>query len=182
MFRASLRVNIGSSRQWTTGDNATSPPSLTLCPSARHGRQLVPFTLSTQARQAGAADLVVDTVQNGSAEMHQKLAQSICHEQSVTELLWPAWGGGLCALVPQSCASRRCFAAAACGLPPSGSLNGPPSPRTVLMIAPTSVPVQTGRDRTLMLRSHCCVLILRSRAAALWRRLHSMEYRWLGSM
>lgn len=38
-----------------------------------------------------------------------------------------------------------------------------------------------GRDRTLMLRSHCCVLILRSRAAALWRRLHSMEYRWLGS-
>ena len=68
-------------------------------PAARHGRQLVPFSLSTQARQAGATDLVVDTVHYGSAQMHQKLAQSIYHDQSVTELSWPAWGGGLCALV-----------------------------------------------------------------------------------
>src|SRR5271166_178133 len=68
-------------------------------PAARHGRQLVPFSLSTQARQAGATDLVVDTVHYGSAQMHQKLAQSIYHDQSVTELSWPAWGGGLCVLI-----------------------------------------------------------------------------------
>ena len=68
-------------------------------PAARHGRQLVPFSLSTQARQAGAADLGVDTLHYSSEEMHQKLAQSIYHDQSVTELSLPAWGGGLCVLI-----------------------------------------------------------------------------------
>lgn len=31
-------------------------------PAPKHGRQFIPFVLSSQARQAGAVDLVVDTV------------------------------------------------------------------------------------------------------------------------
>ncbi len=80
-------------------------------PAARHGRQLVPFSLSAQARQAGATDLVVDTVRYGSEQMHQKLAQSIYHDQSVTELSWTAWGGGLFArILGIGWAIRRNFA------------------------------------------------------------------------
>ena len=64
-------------------------------PAARHGRQLVPFALSPQARRAGDSDLLVDTVHYGSEQMHQKLAQSIYHDQSVTQLSRPAWGGAI---------------------------------------------------------------------------------------
>ena len=42
---------------------------------------------------------MVDTVHYSSEQMHQKLAQSIYHDQSVTELALPAWGGGLCVLI-----------------------------------------------------------------------------------
>src|SRR6516165_5685485 len=34
-------------------------------PTGRHGRPLIPFALSSQARQAGAIDLVVDAVHYG---------------------------------------------------------------------------------------------------------------------
>ena len=63
-------------------------------PAARHG-QLVPFTLSTQAREAGAADLRIDALHYSGAEMHDKLAQLIYNDKSVMELSWPAWGGAL---------------------------------------------------------------------------------------
>jgi hypothetical protein len=36
------------------------------------GRQLIPFALSTQARQAGAVELVVDTVRYTSQQMHDR--------------------------------------------------------------------------------------------------------------
>ena len=62
--------------------------------TARRG-QIIPFVLSTSARQGGAADLVVGTVHFDSAQMHRKLAQSIYNDQSATELSWPAWGGAL---------------------------------------------------------------------------------------
>ena len=65
-----------------------------IVPEARHG-QIIPFALSYSARQAGATGLVVGTVHHGSAQMHQKLAQSIYHDQSVTELSWPAWSGAI---------------------------------------------------------------------------------------
>jgi len=66
--------------------------------TARHG-QIIPFVLSTSARQRGAADLVIGTIHFDSAQMHQKLAQSIYNNQSATELSWPAWGGALGVLV-----------------------------------------------------------------------------------
>jgi hypothetical protein len=64
-------------------------------PAAIHGRQLVPFVLSAQARHSGAIDLAVDTVHYGSAQMHQVLATSIYDGRSVMELSGPAWGVGL---------------------------------------------------------------------------------------
>src|SRR3974390_3435747 len=65
-----------------------------IVPEARHG-QIIPFALSNSARQAGATGLVVGNIHYGSAQMHQKLAQSIYHDQSVTELSWPAWSGAI---------------------------------------------------------------------------------------
>ena len=53
-------------------------------PAAKRGRQFIPFVLSNQARQAGAVDLVVDTVHYGSAQMNQQLGQRIYNGQSVT--------------------------------------------------------------------------------------------------
>jgi Type IV secretion-system coupling protein DNA-binding domain len=64
-------------------------------PATRHGRQLIPFTLSTQARQSGSGELVVDTVHYGSTQMHQVLAQRIYDGRSVMELSWPAVAAGL---------------------------------------------------------------------------------------
>lgn len=64
-------------------------------PAAIHGRQVIPFVLSAQARQSGAIDLAVDTVHYGSAQMHQVLATSIYDGRSVMELSWPAWAAGL---------------------------------------------------------------------------------------
>jgi hypothetical protein len=66
-----------------------------VAPAAIHGRQLVPFVLSAQARHSGAVDLAVDTVHYGSAQMHQVLATSIYDGRSVMELSSPAWGVGL---------------------------------------------------------------------------------------
>ena len=66
-----------------------------VAPAAIHGRQLVPFVLSAQARHSGASDLAVDTVHYGSAQMHQVLATSIYDGRSVIELSRPAWGVGL---------------------------------------------------------------------------------------
>ena len=68
-------------------------------PTARHGRQLIPFDLSNQARQAGAVDLAVDTVRYGSTQMHQMLGQRIYNGRSVMEISWPAWAGGFCVLI-----------------------------------------------------------------------------------
>src|SRR5262249_40289766 len=68
-------------------------------PAPRHGRQLIPFVLSNQARQAGAVDLVVDTVRYGSAQMNTLLGQTVYNGQSVTEFTWPAWAGGLSVFV-----------------------------------------------------------------------------------
>ena len=60
-----------------------------VAPARIHGRQLVPFVLSAQARHSGAVDLAVDTVHYGSAQMHQVLATSIYDGRSVMELLGP---------------------------------------------------------------------------------------------
>jgi hypothetical protein len=68
-------------------------------PAPKHGRQFIPFVLSSQARQAGAVDLVVDTVHYGSVQMDQLLGQSVYNSRSVMELTWPAWGGGLSVIV-----------------------------------------------------------------------------------
>ena len=62
--------------------------------TGRHGRPPIPFALSSQARQAGAIDLVVDAVHHGSTQMHQILAQRIYNGQSVAEFSRPAWAGG----------------------------------------------------------------------------------------
>jgi hypothetical protein len=68
-------------------------------PTARHGRQLIPFALSNQARQAGAVDLLVNTVHYGSMQMHETLAHAIYNGESVAKLSWPAWVGGLCVFI-----------------------------------------------------------------------------------
>jgi hypothetical protein len=68
-------------------------------PKVRQGRQLIPFALSNQARQAGAVDLAVDTVHYGSAQMHRMLAHRIYNGQSVIGVSWPAWAGGLCVFI-----------------------------------------------------------------------------------
>jgi len=67
-------------------------------PAAKRGRQFIPFVLSNQARQAGAVDLVVDTVHYGSAQMNEQLGQRIYNGQSVTEFAWPAWAGTISVL------------------------------------------------------------------------------------
>jgi hypothetical protein len=67
-------------------------------PAPKGGRQLTPFVLSNQARQAGAVDLAVDTVHYGSAQMNQQLGQRIYNGHSVTEFTWPAWAGTITVL------------------------------------------------------------------------------------
>ena len=58
-------------------------------PVVRSGH-VIPFALSSQARQAGAVDLVVDTFHNGGSEqVHQMLAQRFYHGESVEELSRP---------------------------------------------------------------------------------------------
>jgi len=51
------------------------------------GRQLIPFALSAQARQAGAVELVVDTVRYPSQQMHQMLSEWIYGHQSPNDLI-----------------------------------------------------------------------------------------------
>ena len=51
-------------------------------PGPQQGRQLIPFTLSAQARQAGAVELVVNTLHYTSQQMHQTLAEWIYDNQS----------------------------------------------------------------------------------------------------
>jgi hypothetical protein len=67
---------------------------------ARHGRQLIPFVPSAEARHSGATDLAVNTVHYGSTQMHGVLAQQIYDGRSVTEISWPAWGTGLGVFAP----------------------------------------------------------------------------------
>jgi len=62
---------------------------------APQGRQLIPFALSQQAKQAGAVELVVDTVHYSSRQMNQILARSIFDGQSPDDLIRPAWCGAL---------------------------------------------------------------------------------------
>jgi hypothetical protein len=62
---------------------------------APQGRQLIPFGLSQQAKQAGAVELVVDTVHFSSRQMNQMLAQRIFDGQSPDDLIRPAWFGAL---------------------------------------------------------------------------------------
>ena len=70
-----------------------------IVPTARLGRQIIPFALSNQARQAGAVALAVDTIHYGSLQMHRMLEQWIYNGQSVKELVWPACASGLCLFV-----------------------------------------------------------------------------------
>ena len=51
--------------------------------------------LSAQARQAGATDLVVDTVRYNSQQMQQMLAEWVYDNQSPNDLIRPAWMGAL---------------------------------------------------------------------------------------
>jgi len=62
---------------------------------APQGRQLIPFALSQQAKQAGAVELVVDTVHYSSRQMNQMLARWIFDGQSPDDLIRPAWFGAL---------------------------------------------------------------------------------------
>jgi len=62
---------------------------------APQGRQLIPFALSQQAKQAGAVELVVDTVHYSSRQMNQILAKWIFDGQSPDDLIRPAWFGAL---------------------------------------------------------------------------------------
>ncbi len=64
-------------------------------PTRQQTRQLIPFGLSPQARQAGATDLVVDTVHYSSQQMHQMLAEWVYDNQSPDDLIRPAWIGAL---------------------------------------------------------------------------------------
>ena len=66
---------------------------------APQGRQLIPFALSQQAKQAGAIELVVDTVHYNSQQMNQMLAQWIFDGQSPDDLIRPAWFGALAVFV-----------------------------------------------------------------------------------
>lgn len=59
------------------------------------GRQLFPFLLFPQARQSGSVELVLDTVDYNSPQMQALLAQWIYDRQSPSDLLRPAWLGGL---------------------------------------------------------------------------------------
>jgi hypothetical protein len=68
-------------------------------PGPRQGRQLIPFTLSSQARQAGAADLVVDPVHYSSQQVQKTLSDWIYDGQTPDDLVRPAWIGGLGVLV-----------------------------------------------------------------------------------
>lgn len=64
-------------------------------PTRTLGRQLIPFALSPQTRQAGAVELVVDTVHYSSQQMHEMLAEWIYDHQSPDDLIRPAWMGAL---------------------------------------------------------------------------------------
>lgn len=64
-------------------------------PTRTLGRQLIPFALSAQARQAGAVELVVDTVRYNSQQMQQMLSDWIYDHQSPDDLIRPAWIGAL---------------------------------------------------------------------------------------
>jgi len=64
-------------------------------PGSQQGRQLIPFTLSSQARQAGAVALLVNTMHYTSQQMHQTLADWIYAGQSADDMIRPAWIGGL---------------------------------------------------------------------------------------
>jgi hypothetical protein len=64
-------------------------------PATRDGGQIIPFTLSAQARQSGAGELVLHTVHYGSTQMHQVLAQWIYGGRSVMEFSWQAGAAGL---------------------------------------------------------------------------------------
>ena len=64
-------------------------------PSRQQGRRLIPFTLSSQARQTGAIALRVTTKHYTSQEMHQTLADWIYQGHSADDLIRPAWIGGL---------------------------------------------------------------------------------------
>ncbi len=64
-------------------------------PTRTLGRQLIPFELSPQARQAGAVELVVDTVRYPSQQMHAMLSEWIYEHQSPNDLMRPAWMGAL---------------------------------------------------------------------------------------
>jgi hypothetical protein len=90
-YRLLLRVDRrGQRRLAVEGD---------VVPGPRQGRQLIPFTLSSQARQSGATDLVVDPVRYSSQQMHQTLSDWIYDGQTPDDLVRPAWLGGLGVLV-----------------------------------------------------------------------------------
>ncbi|MGB6474085.1 MAG: type IV secretion system DNA-binding domain-containing protein [Candidatus Sulfotelmatobacter sp.] len=63
------------------------------------GRHGIPFELSEQARQRGAVQLFLDTVQYSNAEMKQILATQIFAGQSPDDMIRPAWVGALGFLV-----------------------------------------------------------------------------------
>jgi hypothetical protein len=68
-------------------------------PGPRQGRQLIPFTLSSQARHAGVVDLVLDLVHYSSQQMEKTLSDWIYDGQTPDDLVRPAWIGGLGVLV-----------------------------------------------------------------------------------
>jgi type IV secretory pathway TraG/TraD family ATPase VirD4 len=68
-------------------------------PGPRQGRQLIPFTLSSAARQSGETDLLVDPVHYSSQQMQQTLSDWIYDGQTPDDLVRPAWIGGLGVLV-----------------------------------------------------------------------------------
>lgn len=68
-------------------------------PGPRQGQQLIPFALSSRARQAGAWDLVVNSAHYSSKQMQQILSDRIYQGQTPDDLVRPAWVGGLGVLV-----------------------------------------------------------------------------------
>jgi hypothetical protein len=64
-------------------------------PGPIEGKQLIPFTLSQQARKAGAVELKLETVRFPSQQLHKTLSDWIYQNQSPDDLIGPAFYGGL---------------------------------------------------------------------------------------
>ncbi len=86
-YQVLAKVDRHGQRKMAVDDDVTA--------GAPHGRQLIPFALSQQAKQAGAVELVVDTVHYSSRQMNQMLARWIFDGQSPDDLIRPAWFGAM---------------------------------------------------------------------------------------